>query len=159
MALQVIALSLVVSYYHLAPAQGAFTRLMELKLEIGPIFGVISTGVFAGLLPFLYLHSAKYRGGRAHYTWGQGLGLTAFWAYKGIEIDLLYRLLARWVGAGHGVATIAEKTLIDQGFTAPSWPCRRPCWSINGWRIISTTAPPWPISARRTGTGAGSCRC
>jgi hypothetical protein len=118
-ALQAVALALVVGYYHLALARAAFTRLMELKLEVGSGFGVITTGLFAGLLPFLYLHSAKYRGGRAHYTWGQGLGLTAFWAYKGIEIDLFYRLLARWVGAGHGVATIAEKALIDQFFYCP----------------------------------------
>jgi len=62
-------------------------------------FGIVSTGLFGGLLPFLYLRSNP--AARHQYGWRQGLLLTAFWSYKGLEVEAWYRLLARVVGEGH----------------------------------------------------------
>jgi len=45
--------------------------------------------------------------------------LTAFWAYKGLEVEIWYRLLARTVGEGHGAATILTKALLDQFVYCP----------------------------------------
>jgi hypothetical protein len=117
--LQAACLALVLAYYRYPPAREALARIMQLKLAMGFSFGVLSTGFFGGFLPFCYLHSAKYRGGRPHYRWAQGLALTAFWAYKGFEVDLFYRVLAWTVGTGHALATILPKALIDQGFYCP----------------------------------------
>ena len=47
------------------------------------------------------------------------MGLTFFWAYKGIEVDLWYRLQAHMFGTGHGVATIATKVVMDQFVYCP----------------------------------------
>ncbi len=112
LALQAGALALVLSYYYCAPARALLARLLELRRETGFAFAVLSTGLFGGMLPFLYL---RY-GGRApaRYSWRQGLGLTAFWAYKGFEVDLFYRVLARVVGEGHDAGTILRKMAIDQ---------------------------------------------
>jgi len=117
--LQAAAFGLVTAYYRYPPAREALSRLMALKLEMGFSFGVVTTAVFGGLLPFFYLYSAKYRGGRARYGWRQGMALTVFWAYKGFEVDLFYRILARTVGTGHDAATIIPKVLIDQFFYCP----------------------------------------
>jgi hypothetical protein len=53
------------------------------------------------------------------YAWLQGLGLTVFWAYKGFEIDLWYRLQAHMIGTGHDAGTIALKVVLDQFVYCP----------------------------------------
>jgi hypothetical protein len=112
LVLQAGALGLVLAYYYCEPARALLTRLLELRRQTGFAFAVVSTGLFGGLLPFLYLRG----GGRspARYAWRQGLALTAFWAYKGFEVDLFYRILARTVGEGHDAGTILRKVAIDQ---------------------------------------------
>ncbi len=111
-ALQLAALCLVLAYYQHAPTRVVLIRLALWREHLGYLFAIVSTGFFGGLLPFLYLRSRAAT--RTRYTWRQGLAITAFWAYKGFEIDLLYRLMARYVGEGHDAATIAIKTTIDQ---------------------------------------------
>lgn len=115
--LQAGALCLVLSYYYCAPARALLNRVLELRRETGFGFAMVSTGVFGGLLPFLYLRG----GGRtpARYGWRQGCALVAFWTYKGLEVDLFYRFLARTVGEGHEVGTIVRKVVTDQFIYCP----------------------------------------
>lgn len=115
--LQILALSLVTAYYQNDSARSALNQLADWREEVGVIFAIISTGTFGGLLPLLYLRLR--RDTRSHYTWLQGAAITAFWSYKGFEVDLLYRMLARFVGTGHDVATIAIKTTIDMFLYCP----------------------------------------
>ncbi|MEN9975485.1 MAG: hypothetical protein RLZZ282_1491 [Verrucomicrobiota bacterium] len=112
LVLQVTALTLVMAYYYHPPTQAAFERLAGFRELAGFAFGIVSTGIFGGLLPFLYLRYIA----RSHcsYHWRQGLCLTAFWSYKGLEVELWYRFLARVVGTGHDTATIVIKSFLDQ---------------------------------------------
>ena len=112
LALQVVALALVLAYYYHAPTRAAFERVMAFRAHTGLVFGMVSTGLFGGVLPFLYLRSNPET--RAHHRWSEGVFLTLFWGYKGVEIEILYRLLARFVGTGHDVLTIATKAVLDQ---------------------------------------------
>jgi hypothetical protein len=111
-ALQAGALALVLAYYHHTAPREALTRLMAFREELGVVFSIVSTGIFGGVIPALYLRAR--RATRNRYTIAQAAGITAFWAYKGFEIDLLYRLQARFVGEGTAPATIALKTIFDQ---------------------------------------------
>jgi hypothetical protein len=115
--LQVTALVVVLAYYHHTPTRAAFEQLTVFRAHTGFAFGVVSTGFFGGLLPFLYLRSIP--ASRHQYGWRQGLLLTAFWGYKGLEVEIWYRLLARVVGEGHDIATIVIKSLLDQGVYCP----------------------------------------
>lgn len=115
--LQAIALALVAAYYHHEPTRRALGRLTEFRMETGLLFGLVSTGVVGGLLPLLYLKSR--RATRARYTWKEGAGLIAFWAAKGVEIELFYRLLAYWLGERTDAKTIAGKMAIDQFVYCP----------------------------------------
>ena len=117
LVLQVTALTIVLAYYHHAPTRAVFERLTAFRAETGFAFGMVSTALFGGLLPFLYLRSRP--ASRNQYGWRQGLLLTAFWCYKGLEVDLWYRFMARLVGEGHDAATIVIKTLLDQGVYCP----------------------------------------
>lgn len=113
--LQLAALALVLGYYHDPRLHAALARLEDFRRSAGFAFGIVSTGVAGGILPFVYLHfGSRDRAGHPRFSWIQGLGLTVFWAYKGFEVDLWYRLQAHVFGSGHGAGTIALKVVMDQ---------------------------------------------
>lgn len=116
-ALQATALALVLAYYHHAPTQTTLEQLSAFRRESGFLYGIVSTALFGGVLPFLYLKFVPAT--RARYTWRQGVALLLFWSGKGLEIDLLYRLLAHGLGAGVDPATIAAKIALDQFVYCP----------------------------------------
>jgi hypothetical protein len=130
LALQALALSLVLAYYHVPSVQAALGRLAEFRMRTGLFYGIIATGFFGGLLPFLYLRAQPST--RSRYSLSQGIGLTLFWGYKGIEIDLLYRFLAWFVGEGTDVATIVSKTVIDQLIYCPLFAVPV-TWAMYAW--------------------------
>ena len=119
LVLQAVALLLVIAYYHHEPVRRAVDQLAELHERSGVGFGIVSTGLFGGLIPFLYLRSR--RATRDRFTWAAGVALTAFWAYKGIEVDLWYRLLAHVVGSAHNVTIVVTKMALDQFVYCPAF--------------------------------------
>jgi hypothetical protein len=119
LALQALALALVLSYYYIEPVQAALERLVDFRMRTGFAYGILATGFFGGLVPFVYLRlqpRTRYR-----FTTAQGLALTLFWSYKGLEIDLLYRFLAWAFGEGRDVATVLTKTVFDQLIYCPAF--------------------------------------
>ena len=116
-ALQAFALAVVLGYYFHAPTRALFTRLADLRNEIGVLFSIVSTGIFGGLLPLFYLKLSPST--RAQTTWRQGFALTGFWAYKGFEVGLWYGFMAWSVGEATDVRTIAVKSLLDQFVYCP----------------------------------------
>jgi len=115
--LQVAAVVLVVAFYHHQPTRDALSQLATWREHAGVVFAMASTGFFGGLVPFIFLRSQPAT--RSRYTWAQGAAITAFWTYKGLEVDLWYSLLARVVGEDHGFRTIAIKSLLDQFVYCP----------------------------------------
>jgi hypothetical protein len=119
LVLQAFALLVVVGYYFHTPTHDGLTRLAHLRNETGVLFGVVSTGLFGGLLPLLYLKAVP--GTRSRVSWAQGFTLTGFWAYKGIEIGLWYTFLAWAIGDSPDMRTIAIKSVLDQAVYCPLW--------------------------------------
>jgi len=117
LVLQLFALTLLLAYYNHAPTREWCTRLATFRSEKGFLFSIVSTGIFGGILPCLYLKLNPAT--RNQYDFKQNLTLIVFWAYKGIEVDLFYSLLARLIGTGNGFRTIAIKTFIDQFIVSP----------------------------------------
>jgi hypothetical protein len=117
LVLQLSALALVVTYYRHAPTHDLLTRLAVWRDHAGVGVAIGSTAFFGGLLPFLYLRSRPAT--RFRYNGKQGAAIIAFWAYKGFEVDLFYRLLARWVGPGHELTTLLTKMFLDQFVYCP----------------------------------------
>jgi hypothetical protein len=119
LVLQVTALGLVVAYYRHPDTRAAIDALADLHQRAGFKFSIISTGLFGGVIPLLYLKARRKT--RASFTWAGGAALIAFWCYKGFEVDLWYRLLARFIGEQHDTATIAIKTVLDQFGYCPAF--------------------------------------
>src|SRR5580698_1175742 len=119
-ALQIFAVLLVLGYYNVGRVHGALDALMAFSRAGGPVFGSLSTGLFGGFLPFLSPHYLPNAGNsKPRYSWSQGLALTAFWAYKGLEVGYWYRLQAVICGSGHNPGTIAVKVFLDQFVYCP----------------------------------------
>jgi hypothetical protein len=117
--LQAVALLLVLGYYWHPPTRAVFEQLMELRARTGLLFSIVATALCGGLIPFIYLRT--HPDTRAGYTWVSGVFFTLFWAYKGIEVEYWYRLLAFCFGDDAKVGTIALKVFVDQFIYCPFW--------------------------------------
>lgn len=117
--LSLFAVALLLSYWYVPAATAALEALAELKLRLGWPFVVISTAMFGAVIPWLVQRARP--GVRAVTLWSHLWFLVAFWGFKGIEIDLLYRLQAAWFGHGSDAATLTIKTVVDQAIYCPIW--------------------------------------
>jgi hypothetical protein len=117
LALQAVALGLVLAYYFHPPTHAAVDALARLHERLGFRFSIVSTAVFGGVIPVLYLRARAAT--RRQFTTAGGIALIAFWAYKGIEVDWWYHLQAWMVGSEPTVRTIAIKTILDQFVYCP----------------------------------------
>jgi hypothetical protein len=112
LVLQAAALGLVLAYYHLPAAQGLFEQLAAWRTTGGYWFSAGSTALCGGVLPFLYLRARPAT--RAANPWPLLIFFTLFWAVKGVETDLWYRVLAAVFGNDNRVGTIVCKVACDQ---------------------------------------------
>ncbi|MHC4887087.1 MAG: hypothetical protein ACYTGH_18575 [Planctomycetota bacterium] len=112
LALQGFALALVLGFYHIPVVAAVCARIGALKVAHGYLFSAVSTSLFGGLIPFLILCMT---GQIRRVGWmAVGLFYTFFWMWKGVEIDLLYRVQVTLFGEGTDAGTIAKKVLVDQ---------------------------------------------
>jgi hypothetical protein len=112
LALQVFALALVLAYYFAPAARPSFAAVADWKAHYGLGYSALATALFGGAIPFLYLLAS------GHIRPGQGraelLFYVLFWAYRGIEVDLFYRLQGWAFGDQATFAVVLPKVLVDQ---------------------------------------------
>jgi hypothetical protein len=111
-ALQLFAAALVAAYYFHDATRTALERLASFRDEVGLPFVLVSTALCGAVIPFIVLQLRRATRGR--YNFAQMGALTAYWAYKGLEVSVFYALQARVFGEGRDVATIVTKTAVDQ---------------------------------------------
>jgi hypothetical protein len=117
LVLWLVGLVLVVAYYYHAPTHAALEHLTQLRARTGFWFPIIGTLICGGLLPILYLR--RDPAVRRDYQLKNCIFILTFWAYKGVEVELWYRLLAHVIGPGNDVRTIALKGVLDQFLYSP----------------------------------------
>jgi hypothetical protein len=103
---------LVVSYFS-SPTWAAYLdQVGTWKERLGYGFSAISTIVFGGLLPYVYLLvSRRLPSG----TWkGELAFLLVFWAWRGVEVDAFYRLQAVLFGQEASAPVVLLKVAVDQ---------------------------------------------
>jgi len=111
LCLQLFALTIGLSYFYWPASQQTFQFFADLKAEYGAVYAVISTSIFGGLLPFLYLFlSGKVR----FLPLTQLLFYIIIWAGLGGLINAFYGLQIVLFGEGTDWLTILKKTSLDQ---------------------------------------------
>lgn len=107
-----LAATVVVTYYTVPAMRATLDDLAAFRERWGFAYSAVATSLAAGVLPFLYLRLHPLT--RATHPWSHGVFFTLFWAYKGVEVDVLYRLQAAVFGDQCSVATVGAKMLVDQ---------------------------------------------
>jgi len=119
LALWSLALLLVLADWISPSAHAIFRGVGTWKDRYGLAFSATTTAFFGGVIPFLFL---KATGRIPRGRWAADFAFYAlFWAYKGIEIDLLYRLQTYFFGNHASPGTIVRKVLVDQFIYNPIW--------------------------------------
>jgi hypothetical protein len=112
LVLQAFAVALVASYYLHAPTRAALDSLAAVKARFGFAYSIVSTALFGAVIPFLYMRLHPRT--RAATPAAHGLFYLGFWAYKGFEVDLFYRVQGWLFGTQPTWAVIAKKVIVDQ---------------------------------------------
>ena len=106
------AAGVVLAYYHNATVHDWLEQVAAFRERGGFAFAAAMMMIFAGVLPFLYLRLDPVTA--PSHPWPHLVFLAALWAYKGVEVDLLYRGATVLFGSGHDWLTVAKKMLFDQ---------------------------------------------
>jgi hypothetical protein len=111
LCLQLFALTIGLSYFYWPASQQTFQFFADLKAEYGAMYAVISTSIFGGLLPFLYL----FFSGKIRFSpFIQLLFYISVWAALGGIINGFYGFQIVLFGEGNDWLTILKKTSFDQ---------------------------------------------
>lgn len=119
LVLQAIACVVVGVYYLVPEWRVAYDWVGEVKVDYGYVYSALSTAVFGGLIPFLYLYSVGKVGREERFS--IGLFFVLVWSWKGVEVDFLYRMQALMFGDGTEAGTVVRKVLFDQFVFCPLW--------------------------------------
>jgi hypothetical protein len=119
LALQAVALALVLLYYFHVPTREVLLRVAEFKRQAGAALPPLATALFGGLIPFLLMAARGEIPAGRHRT--DLFFLLGFWAVNGVIIDFLYRAQAAAFGDQVDFPTVLKKTLVDQFVFCPLW--------------------------------------
>lgn len=143
------AAMVVTSYYHFPAVHARLDEVAAFRVRWGLAYGAVAQALFAGLIPFLYLHF--HPATRASHPAQHGVFFVVFWAYKGFEVDVFYRLQALMFGDGPELASILPKVAVDQLVYNPLFAAPIAvfvyAWKDAGWRwaepLADLRTPRW----------------
>jgi hypothetical protein len=121
--IQLVAVALVVAYHVDARVRGVCAALAAWKTAGGLPLSAATAAFAGGILPELAKLAARTSRGPSPFR-GRGREIafnTVFFAFNGIVVDGLYRLLARLFGTGTDPATVVAKMAFDQFVFTPPW--------------------------------------
>jgi len=111
LVLWTVAALLVGAYYFVPAAQSTFDVVAGWKAQGGFLYSFAATAVFGGLIPFLLMRILPAT--RADATGPVFVFMVVVWGYRGVEIDLLYRLQGLMFGNQVTLSVVAPKVAFD----------------------------------------------
>lgn len=118
-ALQLFATLIVVAYFFSPAAQELLGVVARWRVEYGLRFSIVST-LFAGaVVPYLVLLGSGRL--KPEQRLSEALFQGAFWLWRAIEVDYLYRVQAHMFGAEASPSVVAAKVAFDQFVYNPFW--------------------------------------
>jgi hypothetical protein len=117
--LQIFACVLVASYYLSPGMRESLQGFTDWRAEAGFRGAFLTTAFCGAVLPWLYLRAT--RKGNARPSFANGAFLLVYWGFRGMDVELFYRIQAAIWGTGNDVATIAFKVATDQFVYCTLW--------------------------------------
>ncbi len=116
-----MALSVLALYSTQSSVRLVLDHLGQLKYSYGYLYSAIATLLIGGWVPFLFLQwTGRIPKARFLKEW---VFVSLLWAWKGMEVDLLYTSLGQLFGNSSQPGTIASKTICDMFIYNPLWAC------------------------------------
>jgi hypothetical protein len=119
LALWFLALLLILADRAIPSAHAAFQNVGAWKERYGLAFSATTTAFFGGAVPFVFLLLTGRI--RRDLLVAEFAFYMLFWSYKGVEVDLFYRLQSHLFGNHAVTGTIVRKVLVDQFIYNPIW--------------------------------------
>lgn len=119
LALQTFALAVVLAYYFHPGTHDLLNQLADFKNRLGYRYSIIATSICGGVIPSLYLILNPNT--RKDTPYSHIWFYVIFWAYKGFEVDLLYRAQGWMFGVEPTLGVIVGKVMVDQVLYNPIW--------------------------------------
>jgi len=145
LALQAFALTLVLAYYFHPSTHQSLDVLAAFKSRMGFRYSIVATAVFGGVIPSLFLRLNPRT--RAVTPYSHILFYILIWAYRGFEVDLLYRVQGWLFGNEPSLSVIVKKVAADQLLYTPFWSATTTLllyhWKDSGFRLSSLTDMNW----------------
>ncbi|MGE9294689.1 MAG: Mpv17/PMP22 family protein [Puniceicoccales bacterium] len=111
----VCGILLVVGYYQVSAARDALDWLGGQKERLGIWFAIPSTAFFGGIIPLVFRRVFLKQSSH----WRDVVFQALFWAEKGMEVDLFYRLQNHVFGEGVSLFVLLPKVVVDQFVYVP----------------------------------------
>ena len=112
--LQMLMLSMLLGYYFYPPATALLIGLSQYKAPHNIVFVLIASVFVGAVLPELFA-IVFFQRGRVHLQNARNLMFNApFWAFDGFLVNLMYRLLALWLGDRVSFPIVVSKIALDQ---------------------------------------------
>lgn len=118
-AIQTLALLLAGTYYFVPAVRQFWDAVAGYKHEYSLVAAMLSTAVCGGIIPFIYLKFSGRAAGMR--TLANFAFVSIFWAWKGGEVEMFYRLQAWMFGDSNAMSVIVCKVLVDQFVYNPFW--------------------------------------
>jgi hypothetical protein len=116
-----VGLTIVLSYYFYAPVTEKMDQFGKLVEGWGYAYALLATPIFGAVLPFAMQFLVKTSDGSSRQPLSVLPFNVAFWAYRGVEIALLYKM-QDWVFRNvHRGISVPVRGVIDQFFFVPIW--------------------------------------
>ena len=117
--LQVVALSLILSYYNVEVVRQALDEVGTLSKVWSPWFAMVTTTLFGGVIP-LFISSIQAKRQNKPLKPFSYMAFTLFmWAFNGYMADWFYGFQATMFGEELKFSTIATKVIVDQFLWVP----------------------------------------
>lgn len=154
--LWLLAAVVVLGYYFVPAIQAGLAEVARWKAAGGYLYSLVATGLFAGLIPWLLMRAMPAT--RSTATWGAGVFLVLFWAYRGVEVDLFYRFQGWLFGNEATVGTVAAKVVVDMFVYNVVWAAHGQLityhWKDSGFRRDAFAGYDWGRYWKRSFPGS-----
>ena len=140
-----IGIGLVCSYYFLDSSRPWFELVINLKNNYGFLYSAVSTAVFGGLIPYLFMRLVGI--GEFGNNWKHGILFISYWGLRGVDVDAFYRFQSWLFGVDNTWQTIVQKVLFDQFVYCVIWATPITAlfyeWKEAGYTLSFLNSPDW----------------
>ena len=119
LTLQAFAGLIILGYVYVPQVAYFLIYLGDLKSTYGYLYSAVSTAVFGGVVPYVFLLVLGQVPSELRFR--QFIFLVLFWIWKGVEVDALYRAQGVIFGNDTHPTTILYKVVVDQFGYNPLW--------------------------------------